>query len=93
MTVFSIDVKVAATLYVKADTEEAARELIKDFLDPDKPIGLEVGEYPDPPTDDIEDAYVSDKRFDDETLPIISISPSMTIWSAWDEDTPLEQLE
>lgn len=93
MPIYRIDLKVAATLYVKADDLEKAKDLARPFLDPSIPTGLTAGEHEDPPTDDIDDAYVCGFRFDDPAFPILSIGPEMTIWGRWDEDETLEPID
>ena len=93
MPVYSIDLKVAATLYIKADDLEQAKSLARPFLDPNVPNGLTQIEYSNPPTDDSIDIYVSGKRFDDPDLPILTLSPEMTIWGSWYEDDRMELVD
>lgn len=93
MPVYRIDLKIAATLYVKADDREKALDLARPFLDPNVPNGLTNIEYDNPPSDDPFDPYVCGKRFDDPDLPILTLSPEMTIWGSWYEDDSLEQVD
>jgi hypothetical protein len=69
MTVYSIDVNVHATLYVRADNPAEAMQLIR---------GLESQEIMEIPTGDF-GMEVSGLRFDDPNLPKISLSPAMTV--------------
>lgn len=65
MTVYSIDLKVAATAYVRADTKEEAIQALKDE------IGINGCDYAD--------LEISDLPLESEELPDISLSPAMTI--------------
>jgi hypothetical protein len=92
MPVYKIDLKVAATLYVKAEDLEKAKALARPYLDPNVPQGLTQLEYDNPPTDDEEDIYVSAKNLDSEDLPILSLGTEMTLWGSWYEDDNLEEV-
>jgi hypothetical protein len=70
VNLYSIDIKVVATAYVKANSEEEAREKAKGLhMD-----GLEVSGDP----------LISERRYDDPELPEISLSPAMTIYEPLD---------
>lgn len=73
--VYSIEVSIAATAYVRADSEEEARAKAKELGG----TGLELPEY----TDGVE---ISGRSFDDPDLPEVSLSPSMTIVEINHED-------
>ena len=92
MPVYKIDLKVAATLYVKAEDLEKAKALARPYLDPNVPHGLTQLEYDDAPTDDEEDIYVSAKNLDSEDLPILSLGTEMTLWGSWYENDNLEEV-
>jgi hypothetical protein len=92
MPVYKIDLKVAATLYVKAEDLEKAKALACPYLDPNVPQGLTQLEYDNPPTDDEVDIYVSAKNLDSEDLPILSLGTEMTLWGAWYENDNLEEV-
>lgn len=70
MNVYSIDIRVAATAYVKADTEaDALRKVATihgDCLNVHNPVESEV--------------EISSAMLDDPELPEVSISPVMTVW-------------
>ena len=84
---FQVDVKIAGTLYVKAETEKEARLLInKQFLGGKLQL-LEVAEEQGAPNNDPDNIYVSGLPFDHPELPILSLSPGMTIHGPW--ETPL----
>lgn len=73
MKVFRTDIWIAATVYVKADDEEAAAKIVN-RLDFD---GIELQEqelYG-------EDFAISGARFDSDELPDVSLSPAMTIYT------------
>lgn len=89
---FQVDVKIAGTLYVKAETEEEARLLIhKQFLG-GKLQTLEVPEDQGAPNNDPDNIYVSGLPFDHPELPILSLSPAMTIYGPWFENLVLEEV-
>jgi hypothetical protein len=71
MAVYSIDLKVAATAYVKADTKEQAIAALKE----------EIGKH----GTDFSDFEISGLPLDSEDLPDISLSPAMTVWGPWGE--------
>lgn len=79
MPIYSIDLKVAATAYVKADTKEQAIQALKDEL-------CAFGT-------DISDFEVSGLPFDSEDLPDISLSPAMTVWGPWGEWSDMEKAD
>lgn len=70
--IFSADVKVAATVYIKASTaDEARRKFLETFADM-------TALYSD-------GNLFSDRRFDDPKLPEVSLSPSMTVLGLYEE--------
>lgn len=75
MNVYSIDVKLCATAYIRADTEDEARKIF------DREFG--PGRFGELPTDD---DPVSGKQFDDPLLPEASLSSAVTFYGAWDTD-------
>lgn len=80
MAVWNLDLKVCATAYVVADTaEEALAKLRAHFTmhdsTPLEVLGLEVDEGC------AGDFEISGSTYDDEDLPEISLSPSMTIYA------------
>lgn len=72
MNVYSIDIRVAATAYIKASSRAEAiakaRGLHGDCLNVE-----------DPAQSDVE---ISARRYDDPDLPEVSLSPVMTLWDA-----------
>lgn len=72
LNLYSIDIRVCATLYIKAESEEEARRLANEqaglgILVPDDTMNQESG--PD----------FSGEDFDSTRLPTISLSPAMTL--------------
>jgi hypothetical protein len=70
MPVYSIDLKVAATAYVKADTKEQAIAALKEE------ISERYGT-------DLSDFETSGLPFDSADLPDISLSSAMTVWGPY----------
>lgn len=68
--VFALDLKVSATVYVKAKTKEQAIQALKD-------------ELPQNGWAEIADFESSAASFQSPELPEISISPAMTIHGPW----------
>ena len=79
MTIYSIDLKVAATAYVRANSKEEAIQALKD----------EIGSY----GTDIADFEISNHRLDSEELPDISLSPAMTVAGPWGDWNDMEKAE
>lgn len=77
--VWSIDVKIYATAYIKADTEAEAMEIAK---------GLKDTELSFPNGSGGEDLEVSGQQFDSEDLPDVSLSPVMTCYGPDNETAP-----
>jgi len=73
MKVYRIDVQIAGTLYVKATSEKAAREIATDATDM---VCLEV-------EDVCSEIEISGKQYDDPDLPDVSLSPAMTVHGIW----------
>jgi hypothetical protein len=79
--VYSADVLIYATVYIRADSPEEAKELYsKEFR----------GQALELLTDDYQ---ISNRQFDDPNLPDISLSPAMTICEDELELTELEEVE
>ena len=73
--VFDFDVRICGTAYIRAETEEAAREIVRGMrLDSLELIEDREAEIP-----------ISGQHLDDENLPDVSLSPAMTIWGLEDE--------
>lgn len=70
MPVYSIDVKIYATAYIRAESAEEAQKVALSLADSslDMPTGY-IG-------DDLE---ISDEEYDSDELPDVSLSPAMTI--------------
>ncbi len=75
MPIFSVDVRVAATAYIRAATPEAAMEIAK---------GLEGTMI-----DVSGDSMISDLKLNDKDLPNVSLSPMMTIQTPFDDEPVL----
>ena len=73
---FSIDVRMYATAYIRADSAEEATAIAKGLKD----SAMEVA------TDSGGDVEISGLQFDDPDLPDISLSPAMTIVGPADDD-------
>lgn len=72
--VYSIDLPVTVTCYIRADSEDEARKILRDeYL---APGGGEISTFDGTPTDN--SIAVSGARFDSEKMPIISLSPAVT---------------
>lgn len=68
MKIYSIDVKLAATAYVRAKDEKEARRMVKNFA-------TNVFEF--------RGEGISSLEFDDRRLPDVSLSPAMTGHGIW----------
>ncbi|TPJ51772.1 MULTISPECIES: hypothetical protein [unclassified Mesorhizobium] len=77
MNLYSIELKIAATAYIKAVDEEQALAAAMDMVG----NGIELSE------DLCAGIPITGRRFDDEDLPEVSLSPAMTIDSLWSPDT------
>jgi hypothetical protein len=77
MNVYSIDVRVYATAYIKANSAEEALEIAKGLKD----SALEVD-------DAGSDVEISGAMLDDPDLPDVSLSPAMTVVGPDDGDEP-----
>lgn len=80
MKLFSINVKLAATAYIKAESEGEAKRILLER------IGTEPGFDGE---DDIRDA-IEDDQFQAPELSGFSLSPAMTYHGVWDEDYEFE---
>jgi hypothetical protein len=68
MKIYSVDIPVWASVYIKAENEEEAKQKLLTVA------GLCINEH-----DGESEVEVSNLRFDDPDLPEISLSPAMTI--------------
>lgn len=68
MKIYSIDVKLAATAYVRAKDEKEARRMVKNFATNNFEFRGEA---------------ISSLEFDDRRLPDVSFSPAMTGHGIW----------
>ncbi len=73
MPLYSIDVRICATAYIKARTKKAALEEARNLTDCSLFVKEDFG-------CEIE---VSENRFDDPSLPDVSLSPAMTCHGVW----------
>lgn len=81
MNVYSIDIQLAGTVYVKADSEDEALALAQKRMDvDDSGFGIAIEVDSDP--------MISGLQYDDPDLPEVSISPAMTVRGV----TPLVEL-
>lgn len=72
MNVYSIDIRLAATAYIKAGSKAEA-------LAKAKSLHGDCLNLEDPTQSDVE---ISARRYDDPDLPEVSLSPVMTLWDA-----------
>jgi len=82
MPIYSIEVQICATAYIKAsskrDAMKIANELKSNYIHLPDDSGL------------CGNVEICDKRFDDPALPNASLSPAMTIHGVWPGATPEE---
>lgn len=71
--VYSCDIRIAGTVYVRAKTLKQAKELIAAIYG--NALHVSEGEY--------EDVIISGARLDDPELPEISLSPCFTVHNPW----------
>lgn len=69
MAVYSIDIVINATAYIRADSEEEARKIASQMAEDS--YEMRTGEIGD-------GVEISDADFDSDDLPDVSISPAMT---------------
>lgn len=79
MNVYSIDLKVAATAYVRASSKQEAIAALKDEL---CAFGTDIADF-----------EVSSRRLNDPDLPDISLSPAMSVWGPWGDWNDMEQAD
>lgn len=79
--VFSVDVKVWATAYIKADTPDQAIEKLRKLRHECLEMAVDEDDI------DLGRVPVSDKAFDDPNLPELSLSPAMTVSARGIDDT------
>jgi hypothetical protein len=72
--IFRIDVQIAGTAYIKADSEEDAMMKVTTLNNSTLTVedGLDGSDVP-----------ISGRRFTDPLLPQISLSPAMTLHGVW----------
>ena len=73
LTLYSIDIKLAATAYIKAENEEDAKRILLEEIGTAGSFGV----------DDIRNV-VQDYRLNDPSLSTFSLSPAMTYHGTWD---------
>lgn len=83
MKLFSADITVFATVYIKADTEEEVRQIIKDRV---------AGSWIEVP-DNFDDRPFSEVLADEDPDSAITYSPTMTVapWEFMNEDLKIEE--
>lgn len=76
---YSVNVQICATAYIKADNAESALAIAKSLegKTPAIPLYWTEGEVP-----------IDGKEFDNPSLPDISLSPAMTIHGPWCGEKP-----
>jgi len=84
MTLYSIDVKVWATAYIKADSEEEAQKIADSMRD----WTLQLSDEPI----DAGDVMIFGGDFDGPNMPALSLSPLMTI-AGPEEGMQVEEVE
>lgn len=77
MKLYSVDIKICATAYIKAKTPEEAFEIAKSL----KHGALELS------PDEYQDIPISGRQYDDPDLPDVSLSPAMTVYGPFDGET------
>jgi hypothetical protein len=82
MNLYSINVRIYATAYIKADSEREARRIAREL----KGDVLQLRE------DEDAELPISDRQYDDPDLPDVSLSPAMTIHGI-DRGEPIELSE
>lgn len=73
MNLYSVELRLAATAYVKAESPEEALERAKTLIG--DPLELES-----------DDETISGRKYDDPELPEVSLSPAMTINGFWNDE-------
>jgi len=84
--VYSVDVKIYATAYIRADSEDEARKIAAALK-----LGsleLRTEDYAGESSDGT-DIAISGAQFDSDALPDLSLSPAMTIYGP-DDDADFE---
>ena len=79
MKLWSIDIQICATAYIKAESPKEAMEIAKGLKDSNPIILNSEG-----------DVEVSGLDYDDPDLPNVSLSPAMTIHGVWPRCKPDE---
>jgi hypothetical protein len=76
MPLYSVNVDIVATAYIRASSEAEARELASQLWD----VGIEVpdGDW---------GVEVSGRGYSDPDLPVVSLSPAMTLLGPGDIDS------
>jgi hypothetical protein len=80
MPIYSQDIRLCATAYVRAESAEEAARLISEHFGEGETAELPTGQglYVD----------VSGARFDVPSLPDVSISPAVSFYGPWGDDAP-----
>lgn len=84
--VFSIDVWICATAYIRADNEREAAQIARDMhmTTLELPTGIDITTGDDDPIE------ISGAQLDSEALPDVSLSPAMTLYGPLSSDTGSE---
>lgn len=85
MNVYSIDIKICATAYIKAESEEEAERIFNATCVEHMGGELPVDEYADIP--------VSGRQYNDPDLPEFSLSPAISFYGSWNDSFGLDLVE
>jgi hypothetical protein len=85
MNVYSIDIKICATAYIKAESEEEAERIFN--VTYVEHMGGEL------PVDDDADISVSERDYRDPQLPATSLSPAISFYGSWTDSFDLDLVE
>lgn len=77
--VYRIDVKICATAYIRANSEEEALAKVKQRE-------MSTLLAPEGPFDTDDEIEISEREYGDPNLPEFSLSPAMTFHGAWEDD-------
>lgn len=80
MNVYSVEIKICGTVYVKARSEAEAIEEVRKL----DGAGIELAE------DDGLELPITGKNYDDPDLPDVSMSPAMTVYGPWEAEPSVE---
>jgi hypothetical protein len=77
MKLYSIEIQICATAYIKAESAEEAMKIAKELKGDILEIDEQDGELP-----------ISGREYDNPNLPDISLSPAMTVEGPCENETP-----